>query len=159
MTLNIEAPAEIFNNCNYKFLYTKLYDNVLNHYIEEDLKLLLSFYSTPDDYLNLYEKLKKLFCIKDNDPSLRFVLCEPDGTVIMDSYKGSLNTFCNWKDKLINENHNGRLAFKNAQCYNEGIGFEKKKSTTVDPLKYYNVAIRLGIKTKNYGTLRFSKNA
>ena len=123
------------------------------------LKTLLQYGSTPDDYANLLNSVLETFNIKLGDISLRMVVTEPDGTVIIDTYKKTLNTFCNWKNKLINENHNSRMSIKNAQYFTGGVGYEKKVSSTIDPyLSEYGVAIRAGNKYDNYGTFRLSSN-
>lgn len=93
----------------------------------------------------------------------RLVITVPDGTVLYDSSKGTLNTFANFAAKRINENHNSRIAILAAQLYECGIGVETKFSTTDKTTETY-VAARLGLGTaaaaasylNNNGTVRLS---
>lgn len=87
----------------------------------------------------------------------RIVVTLPDGTVVVDTSKGKLNTFANYKAKKINENHNTRIAILDAQLYECGVGLETKRSTTDNAIESY-VARRLGNYLDNSGTVRFSKH-
>jgi hypothetical protein len=60
----------------------------------------------------------------------RVVITLPDGTVVVDTSKGAANTYQNFQDKVINENHNTRVAILDAQIYDCGVGLETKTSTS-----------------------------
>lgn len=156
--LNIAAPEKVKNNKHYAKLYNTLYDAIVCNYLELKLKKILMPCSTPDDYINLLNLVLLKFNIKLGDIEPRIVITEPDGTVIIDTYQKTLNTYNNWKMKLINENHNSRQSIKNAQYFIEGVGYEKKVSSTINPIYQYGVAIRAGNKNENYGTIRLSSN-
>jgi hypothetical protein len=86
----------------------------------------------------------------------RIVLALPDGTVVVDTSKGALNTYANFSLKKINENHNSRIAFLDAQLFECGIGLETKRSTTTKTVETA-VARRLGNYLDSSGTVRLSK--
>lgn len=99
-------------------------------------------------------------------PRGRILITAPDGTVAFDSSKDtspSKNTFENFKNKTINENHNTRIAILDAQMFECGIGVETKYSTTDGTNESY-VAARIGLGTTraaasyldNTGTVRLS---
>ena len=156
--LNIVAPEKVKKNKHYTKLYNILYNGIMCNYLELKMKKLLMPCATTDDYIDLLNTVLCKFNIKLGDMELRIVITEPDGTVIIDTYQKTLNTFSNWKSKIINENHNTRLSIKNAQYFIEGVGYEKKVSSTIDPIYQYGVAIRAGNKNENYGTIRLSSN-
>lgn len=156
--LNICPPEKVLFKSQYAKLYNALYNGIICEYLELQLKKLLLPCADQDDYNKLLAIVLAKFEIKLGDIEPRLVITEPDGTVIIDTYKVTLNTFANWKNKLINENHNTRMSIKNAQQLADGVGYEKKKSTTIDPIVQYSVAIRAGNKNENYGTLRLSSN-
>lgn len=85
----------------------------------------------------------------------RIVITLPDGTVVVDTSKGTANTYQNFKNKVINENHNTRVAILDAQIYDCGVGLETKKSTTDNIVESY-VAKRLGNYLDSAGTVRIS---
>jgi hypothetical protein len=85
----------------------------------------------------------------------RILVTLPDGTVIVDTSKTN-NTYQNYKDKKINENHNSRIAILDAQLYECGQGVETKFSSTDNVTETY-VALRLGNYLNNSGTARLSK--
>jgi hypothetical protein len=155
--LNVIPPEKVIKKKHYVNIYNVLYYGILKNYIELKVKKLLLPCGTCDDYKELLNMILEIFCIKLGDIEPRIVLTEPDGTVIIDTYKKTLNTFTNWKNKIINENHNSRISIKNAQYY-DGVGYEKKVSSTIPPVYQYGVAVRLGNKHENYGTLRLSRN-
>ena len=66
-----------------------------------------------------------------------------EGVVFYDSSKGDKNTFSNYKEKKINENHMSRAAIREAVDSEDGIGWESKYSSTVGDFENY-VAIRVG---------------
>ena len=90
-------------------------------------------------------------------PKGRVVVTLADGTVVVDTAKGVLNTYANYIAKKINENHNSRIAILDAQLYECGVGLETKRSTTDNAIESY-VAKRLGNYLDNSGTVRFSKH-
>lgn len=85
----------------------------------------------------------------------RIVVTLPDGTVVVDTSKGTTNTFNNYKAKTINENHNSRISILDSQLYDCGIGVETKRSTTDGTVESY-VAKRLGAYLDSSGTVRIS---
>src|SRR5262245_54633548 len=84
----------------------------------------------------------------------RVVLTLPDGTVVVDTSKAN-NTYANFLAKAINENHNSRVAFMEAQQYPCGVAIESKRSSTTGFTESY-VAIRLGNHLDSEGTVRMS---
>lgn len=84
----------------------------------------------------------------------RMVITLPDGTVVVDTSKDN-NTYDNFKAKLINENHNSRVAIFSAQQYPCGRGLETKFSTSDGTNESY-VALRLGVHLDSEGTARIS---
>jgi hypothetical protein len=87
-------------------------------------------------------------------PGGRIVITLPDGTVVADTSKVN-NTFANFQAKLINENHNSRIAIHTAQHYQCGFGVETKLSSTTGQMEAY-VAQRLGPHLDSLGTVRIS---
>lgn len=85
----------------------------------------------------------------------RVVVTLPDGTVVVDTSKGGANTYQNFQDKVINENHNTRVAILDAQIYDCGVGLETKTSTSTGSEEVY-VAKRLGAYLNSAGTVRLS---
>jgi NAD-dependent oxidoreductase involved in siderophore biosynthesis len=88
-------------------------------------------------------------------PKGRILVTLPDGTVVVDTSKGVLNTYANFVAKKINENHNSRVAILDTQLFECGLGVETKKSTTDGVVETY-VARRLGNYLDNSGTVRIS---
>jgi hypothetical protein len=89
-------------------------------------------------------------------PKGRVVVTLPDGTVVVDTAKTTLNTYANFLAKKINENHNSRIAILDSQLFECGVGVETKRSTTDNVVESY-VARRLGNYLDNSGTVRISK--
>ena len=85
----------------------------------------------------------------------RVVVTLPDGTVVVDTSKGANNTYANFIDKAINENHNTRVAILDAQIYDCGVGLETKTSTSTGVAEIY-LAKRLGVYLDSAGTVRLS---
>ena len=85
----------------------------------------------------------------------RIVVTLPDGTVVVDTSKGTSNTYNNFKAKTINENHNTRISILDSQLYECGVGVETKRSTTDNTVESY-VAKRLGDYLDSAGTVRIS---
>lgn len=92
-------------------------------------------------------------------PSARVLYMEPDGTVIVDTSKGALNTFANYKAKVINENHNSRVSIISAQLFTSGVGAEIRFSSTVQVNQAACAKIQTGTQFNNQGTIRVSYDA
>jgi hypothetical protein len=86
----------------------------------------------------------------------RIVVTLPDGTVVVDTSKGANNTYANYIDKAINENHNTRVAILDAQIYDCGVGLESKTSSSTGVQEVY-LAKRLGAYLDSVGTVRLSR--
>lgn len=86
----------------------------------------------------------------------RIVVTLPDGTVVVDTSKGANNTYANFIDKAINENHNTRVAILDAQIYDCGVGLETKTSSSTGVQEVY-LAKRLGAYLDSVGTVRLSR--
>ncbi len=89
-------------------------------------------------------------------PKGRIVVTLPDGTVVVDTSKKTLNTYANFLAKKINENHNTRVSIFDAQAFECGVGVETKRSSTDGVVESY-VAKRLGNYLASSGTVRISK--
>lgn len=164
IVLNVKPSKCILENCVYKHLYCKLYETILENCLEVRLNEMYLAANDPNTdaanfaYQNFVTFVTSLFCITLGTESLRLVITEQDGTVVLDTAKdSSVNTRANWKAKLINENHNSRLAILNTQLCPEGTGYETKLSSTVNKVQSY-VAIRAGKFTNSSGTFRLSQN-
>ena len=157
MVLDISPPKLMLLDSNYICLYEILYKGILEFCLETQLKCLISSDSM-SVYNSFYALILSVFKLNPLPvDGLRLVVSEPDGTVIVDTSQTTNNTFNNWKTKSINENHNSRIAMIDAQTLECGVGYETKHSTTLDVYQYY-VAIRGGLRYKNYGTFRLSIN-
>ena len=96
-------------------------------------------------------------------PGLRVVVTLSDGQVVLDTAKATagslnsdLNTFNNFKNKAINENHNSRVAILTALLSNAGTGYEEKFSTSDLKFEAYH-AQRMGAASSNaLGVVRVS---
>jgi hypothetical protein len=90
-----------------------------------------------------------------NANGLRVLVALADGTVCYDSSRGT-NTYNNYLNKSINENHNSRVAILQALLSNNGVGFEAKLSTTTNILTNY-LAQRIWVTNgRPMGTIRVS---
>jgi hypothetical protein len=93
----------------------------------------------------------------------RLVVTVPDGTVLLDTGRpddptnvvAAGNSFLHFQNKTVNENHNSRIAFHDAQEWPCGVGLERKLSTSTGATETY-VAIRLGTHLDSLGTARLS---
>lgn len=95
----------------------------------------------------------------------RVVITLPDGTVAVDTSKTN-NTYADFQNKAINENHNTRIAILDTQIFECGLGLETRVSSSTGNTENY-VARRLGNATtaatyrasylNNNGTVRVSK--
>jgi hypothetical protein len=89
--------------------------------------------------------------------SLRILLTVSDGTVCYET--GKTNTFINFGNKAINENHNTRPEIMIAILNSSGSGLAERYSTSLKKELIYN-ALRLGASpTYNIGTFRASLEA
>lgn len=86
----------------------------------------------------------------------RILVTLPDGTVVVDTAKGTANTYDNFDAKTINENHNTRVAILHSQIYDCGVGLESKTSSTTGAKEDY-LAKRLGAYLNSAGTVRLSQ--
>ena len=90
---------------------------------------------------------------------LRVLVTLADGWVAYDSSKGVNNTYQNYKDNTLGENHNTRIAIITAMLGTSGVGYETKYSTTSGINQAYN-AVRMGYASTNgLGVLRLSLNS
>jgi hypothetical protein len=85
----------------------------------------------------------------------RVVITLPDGQVVVDTCKQDGNTFENYMKDVISENHNTRVAIFQAQYEKEGVGYERKLSSTTRQIES-SVAVRLGPFRDSAGTIRLS---
>ncbi len=85
----------------------------------------------------------------------RVLITLPDGTVVVDTSKGTDNTYANYQAKTINENHNSRIAILDSQLWACGVGLETKTSTSTGAVEVY-LAKRLGTYLNSAGTVRLS---
>jgi len=67
---------------------------------------------------------------------LRVGVTLPDGTVCYDSHSDT-NTYNDFENRTIGENHNSRIAILQALLSNNGVGFETKISTTTQTATAY----------------------
>jgi len=97
----------------------------------------------------------------------RILIAESDGTVLLDTAEpinnlitptARTNSYASWQAKVIDENHNTRVAVMTAQIFVGGVGYETKYSSTVGFIQNY-VAIRANNFLNNQGTIRLSVNA
>jgi len=99
------------------------------------------------EFLSLYAPLIQ---------GLRVLVALPDGTVAYDSAKGENNTFANYQNGTIGENHNTRVCIMIALLNNSGVGNESKFSSTTGNHESYT-AMRMGFSPSNpMGTCRIS---
>ena len=89
----------------------------------------------------------------------RLLITSADGTVVLDTEKGEKNNLANATGKKINENHMSRFAIQQARNSEEGIGRERKLSTSTGQYETYR-AQRLGPSRQDaMGIVRFSVKA
>jgi hypothetical protein len=92
-----------------------------------------------------------------NATGLRVLVALADGTVCYDS-ASSTNSYQDYTNKNINENHNSRVAILQALLGNSGVGFETKLSTSTNSMTNY-LAQRIWWTTgRPIGTIRVSAN-
>jgi hypothetical protein len=131
---------------------------------------LMTFFSSQNEvnYNNLINKLNAAQdAIVNSDMSgnlggstrtqykLRYLITLDDGTVVADSSKSN-NTFANFKDKKINENHHSRPEMILAMFSPSGVGYSNRYSSSVNAKLLY-LANRVGISVhENMGAVRLS---
>ena len=74
---------------------------------------------------------------------IRYLMTLADGTTIIDTSTKTANTWQNFKDKIVNENHFTRLAIATALLSTSGIGEETKFSSSTNLHETY-YATRIG---------------
>lgn len=84
----------------------------------------------------------------------RVTITLPDGHVVIDTCKEG-NTYDNYVDDIIGENHNSRIAIIETQYRPEGVSHERKFSSTTFQKEIY-IAVRLGPFRNSAGTIRLS---
>jgi hypothetical protein len=95
----------------------------------------------------------------------RVLITVPDGTAVIDTARPDdptnitpnvfANSFQHFKNKMVNENHNTRIAIHDAQEWPCGVGLESKFSTSDNRTENY-VGLRLGNHLDSDGTARMS---
>ena len=115
------------------------------------LRNQLASVSNPATYNTLLSTCKT---IANGIQNGRVVITLPDGTVVVDTSKNN-NTYQNFQNKAINENHNSRVAIFTAQQWACGTGIESKLSTSTRVRETY-YALRLGSHLDSVGTARLS---
>ena len=100
--------------------------------------------------------------------SFRILMTVPDGTVAIDTAKGSFNgkvyelgenTWANFKAKIINENHHTRCEFLISMLGDPGIGRAERYSTSISTYEHLLVT-RLGPSPQRpYGFVRVGLNS
>ncbi len=162
--LNVVPPKCLLRDPQYKAIYNALYNGILNNYLEVLLNNLIQADAAngPVLYNAFLATLLTVFGITLGTDSPRLLVAESDGTVVIDTSRAAdspnANTYENWQNKNINENHNTRVAVMTAQLFEAGVGYESKYSTSVNANQKY-VAIRGGQYLNNPGTFRLSQNA
>ncbi len=129
----------LHENSTYAMLYNALSVEVHN------LTVLFSNIIDQTTYQTFYDACVNL--ANSVSPVGRLVFAESDGTVVVDTGKGT-NSYANWQSKSINENHNTRASFILANIYPAGIAVETKFSSSSGTTEAY-VAIRGQTKHKH----------
>jgi hypothetical protein len=103
-----------------------------------------------------------------DNSSFRILMTVPDGTVVIDTAKGSFNgkvyelgenTWANFKAKTINENHHTRPEFLISILGETGIGAVERYSTSINTYEHLQVT-RFGASPQRpYGFVRVGLNS
>lgn len=123
-----------------------------------DFKKIITELSSANTYAAARNRLDAIVESMDAEfgADTRILVAEPDGTVMYDSAKGAENTYQNFVDKDINENHNTRASIMTAQMLgHREFAYETKVSNTTGNVESY-VAKRVGRLSNNSGTVRYS---
>ena len=157
-TLN---PASNYSNLaqlnNTALNYTDSSSNIVENVIQSFLTDL-----SANTYTPMAKALKQAVTSiqsRSGNSTFRLLLATDDGTVAYDSSKSdSTNTYSNYLNGTINENHQGRPEILVALLGNTGTGLSNRFSRSLrTTLKYQ--ATRLGPSTQsNLGTFRVSLN-
>jgi len=167
LSLNVKTPTCLLKDPNYSLLFDKLYKAINENFLDSALAALLKANNPiagAAAYDSLLNTVVSLFNITLGNATPRLVITEPDGTVVIDTARPpGTNTYANWQNKLINENHNSRVAILTTQLFPCGVGYETKYSSTLSsnqllPINQAYVAIRAGPFLNNAGTFRLSVN-
>lgn len=132
-------------------VYDELHQEALR--AVEHLNLAEKLYEVCDD--KTYDELYALANVIATKINGRVVITLPDGHVVIDTYKEG-NTYKNYIQDIIGDNHNTRVCIFQAQYDEKGIGYERKLSSTTGQIETY-FALRLGEYRNSAGTLRLSK--
>jgi hypothetical protein len=108
-----------------------------------------------DSIQKQYRHLYKVSVAIANKIGGRITITLPDGHVVIDTCKGDGNTYNNYIDDVISENHNTRVCILQSQYDPNGVSYERKYSGTTHQREIY-VAVRLGQFRNSNGTLRLS---
>ena len=114
-------------------------------------------------YNGLVGSIRNFMSVVSSDPKLakfthlRVMLVMPDGNVFFDSAKSDTeNTYENFMDSSIGQNHGTRFHIQVASHKQAGVGMETKWSSTTKGLETY-LTYRLGISgTGSIGFITFS---
>jgi hypothetical protein len=148
-------------NAAYLGVHSVQYQTIINALIPSagaligQLHTLVGTGAAGDTDPNYATLLTTATTVKNSIPNGRVLITLPDGTVVLDTAAVN-NTRANYKAKLINENHNSRLAILAAQEYPCGLGLESKLSTSTGTNEAY-FALRAGAHLDSDGTLRISQ--
>lgn len=159
-----KVERKINNNVDYK----RLYDYLTPFVKAFETRLLQTV-----DQLTYQSLLDLANNVAANVPNGngRIIVVLADGTVVVDTSKNDgvtfpvpqpntsntySNSYTNFQQKNVNENHNSRIAVIDAQLWPCGLGVETKFSTSSQQNENY-VAIRLGKYLNNAGTVRISQ--
>ena len=145
--LNVYPKECVLNDKTWKYLYKAAKIAILHFKLHQILQKV----HNDKSYENLY-LISQGIAAKING---RVVITLPDGHVVIDTCKGDGNTYENYINDNISENHNTRVSIFQAQCDTGGVGYEKKYSSTIGKTEAY-IAVRLGKFRNNAGTLRLS---
>lgn len=108
-----------------------------------------------DNIQKQYKHLYEVSLAIANKIKGRVTITLPDGHVVIDTCKSEGNTYENYVDDMISENHNSRICILQAQYNPNGVSYERKYSSTTYRKEVY-VAVRLGPFRNSAGTLRLS---
>lgn len=109
-----------------------------------------------------YSLLYKICKAISKKLNVRVIFCLPCGHVVIDTCKGCENeeddgnTFDNYLEDRISENHNTRVSIFQAQFTEQGVGYERKYSSELRRKQVY-LAIRIGPYRNSFGTICLSR--
>lgn len=141
----VEPPECLMKSSGMRKIFNELKQSIIYHRLDILLKELDE--ETYDQFVTI------VMMITSRINNGRIVIALPDGTVVVDTFKN--NTWEGYQERTINENHNTRICFMDAQDKEEGVGYERKLSSTTGNYEK-GVAIRLGEYLNCQGTIRLS---